>query len=192
MIPDQKTIPTKAAWLKSILCSYTHKNVIQNANLSNLNQSHFIVRKDDTIVASNKAYPSNIVHDIMHDYNRVIRQILIDDHVKRQSKLYKLTTNEDSTYECPTNQLQETAHPSFNTTNQLRRQQIHALTLLTNHLTHPTMPIPLLIPAMPIPLLMQPPLLMLLTTLHYRHPIQSFIFHSHLKKHLIVQMDSYG
>ena len=117
---DQKTIPTKAAWLKSILCSYTHKNVIQNANLSNLNQSHFIVRKDDTIVASNKAYPSNIVHDIMHDYNRVIRQILIDDHVKRQSKLYKLTTNEDSTYECPTNQLQETAHPSFNTTNQLQ------------------------------------------------------------------------
>ena len=109
-----ETIPstTRTQWLRSIFPSYTHSSANQTANLSNAMPSNLFVRDDDTIVSANEPFPSTIVDDIMHDYNRVIRQILIDDHVRNQSKLYDLATNRKSHYKCPTNHLQDTC---FNT-----------------------------------------------------------------------------
>jgi hypothetical protein len=48
-----------------------------------------IVDANGNITVTKDELPQNIIHDIMHDYNRVIRQIIVDDCTNTDQKYYQ-------------------------------------------------------------------------------------------------------
>ena len=69
--------------------TYTHNHQIQNSDLSQYPKAHMIVDDSGIITVTKDELPQNIIHDIMHDYNRVIRQIIVDDCIKTDHKYYQ-------------------------------------------------------------------------------------------------------
>ena len=86
--PQDYSTHTRQTWLKSLFPSYIHSDHIQNANLVNTNPSTLLIQSDGTLQASNQPIETQYINDLFHDYNRVIRQILTDDHKQNQLNFY--------------------------------------------------------------------------------------------------------
>ena len=92
--PNSNTESTKLSsrceWLKTMFNpTYTHNHQIQNSDLSQYPKAHMIVDDNGIITVTKDELPQNIIYDIMHDYNRVIRQIIVDDCIKTDHKYYQ-------------------------------------------------------------------------------------------------------
>ena len=87
---DSEQTSERRSWLKTMFNpTYTHNHQIQNSDLSQYPKAHMTVGAHGSITISNNELPQSIIHDIMHDYNRVIRQIIVDDCTKTDQKYYQ-------------------------------------------------------------------------------------------------------
>jgi len=87
---DSEQSSERRTWLKTMFNpTYTHNQQIQNSDLSQYPKAHMMVGSNGSITISNNELPQSVIRDIMHDYNRVIRQIIVDDCTKTDHKYYQ-------------------------------------------------------------------------------------------------------
>ena len=81
-------------WLNTLLAHNSAHSVNKQSDLSHTSKPHNIIRPDGVIEVSNDPLPHQVINDIMHDYNRVIRNMLITHKISSDTKFYSASDSD--------------------------------------------------------------------------------------------------
>jgi hypothetical protein len=122
-ISPPTTAHSATEWLNALLAHTANHSVNTQSDLSHTSTPHNLVRSDGVIEVSNDPLPHQVINDIMHDYNRVIRNILITHKISKDTEFYSASNSDmkNSYYSHPSKRNSTTpqAYSARNTSQQM-------------------------------------------------------------------------